>query len=60
MVPRDNPAALSQALRRVLENRELARRLVEAGRRSYDPAYTKAAFVEAASELYSRIDRAAR
>lgn len=60
MVPRDNPAALSQALRRVLENRELARRLVEAGRRSYDPAYTKAAFVEAASELYGRIVRAAR
>lgn len=60
MVPRDNPAALSQALRRVLENRDLARRLVEAGRRSYDPAYTKAAFVEAASELYSRIDRTAR
>lgn len=60
MVPRENPAALSQALRRVLENPQLAARLVEAGRRSYDPAYTKAAFVDAASDLYARIDRAAR
>jgi glycosyltransferase involved in cell wall biosynthesis len=55
LVPKDNPAALREGLRRVLEDGELAQRLIENGRRSFEAGYTKQAFVRAALELYQQI-----
>lgn len=60
LAPRDDAAALAAALRRVLEDAELARRLVENGRRTYQAGFTRAAFVRSAMSLYDRIARNAR
>lgn len=60
MVPKDDPAALREALRRVITDKALAQKLVENGIRSYDENYTKAAFVRRATELYEDIAKAAR
>lgn len=55
LVPKDNPLALQLGLKRVLEDGELAQRLVENGRRSFAAGYTKQAFVRSALELYEQI-----
>ena len=60
MVPKDDVAALRQALARVIADKTLAAKLVEGGRAAYQAGYTKAAFVRNALALYSRIDEAAR
>jgi glycosyltransferase involved in cell wall biosynthesis len=55
LVPKDNPLALRAALQRVMENGELARTIVEGGRRVFETHYTRQAFVRAAVSLYQRI-----
>lgn len=59
LVSKDNPAALREALQRVIEDKALARALVENGTRTYEAKFTKQAFVRASLALYERIDRAA-
>ena len=60
LVPKDDPAALRDALRRVTEDAELAKRLIEAGTRTYQAHFTKTAFVRASMALYEKIRRAAQ
>ncbi len=60
MVPKDNVAALREALARVIGDQELAAKLVAGGRAAYEAGYTKEAFVRNAMALYQRIDEAAR
>ncbi|MGE0597395.1 MAG: glycosyltransferase [Hyphomonadaceae bacterium] len=60
LVPKDNPEALREALRRVIEDAELAKRLVENGSRTYQAHFTKPAFVRASMALYEKIRRAAQ
>lgn len=59
LVPKDDANALREALRRVIEDSELAKRLVENGARAYEARFSKAAFVRAAMALYEKIHRAA-
>jgi len=59
LVPKDNPAALREALRRVLEDGDLAQKLVENGARSYQANFTKTAFVRASMALYEKIRNSA-
>lgn len=55
LVPKDNVDALRDALKRVLEDAELARNLVTNGKRAYEAGFTKQAFVRAAMALYEKI-----
>jgi len=55
LVPKDNVDALRDALKRVLEDAELARTLVMNGKRAYEAGFTKQAFVRAAMALYEKI-----
>jgi glycosyltransferase involved in cell wall biosynthesis len=55
LVPKDDVAALRNALKRVIEDADLSRRLVENGLRSYEVGFTKTAFVRNAMALYERI-----
>jgi hypothetical protein len=59
LVPKDDPDALREALRRVIADKELARRLVENGTRTYEAHFTKEAFVRASMDLYRRVAEAA-
>ena len=59
LVPKDDSIALREALRRVVEDGDLAKKLVEGGTRSYEANFTKPAFVRASMALYERIKRAA-
>lgn len=59
LVPKDNADALREALRRVIEDGELATKLVESGVRSYEADFTKQAFVRASMALYERIKKSA-
>ncbi|MBU6318362.1 MAG: glycosyltransferase [Alphaproteobacteria bacterium] len=59
LVPKDNPAALAAAMRRVISEPGLAARLVEGGRISYEAQFTKAAFIRDSTALYERIQKAA-
>lgn len=59
LVPKDNPAALREALKRVIEDGELAKRLVANGARTYQANFTKTAFVRASMALYERVRRTA-
>lgn len=59
LVPKDDPAALREALRRVIGDKDLARRLVENGTRTYEAHFTKAAFVNTSLTLYQRMVDAA-
>ena len=59
LVPKDNADALREALRRVIEDGELAKRLVENGTRSYEADFTKQAFVRASMALYEKIKKSA-
>jgi glycosyltransferase involved in cell wall biosynthesis len=60
LVPKDDAKALREALRRVVEDAELAKRLVENGARTYQAHFTKTAFVRASMALYERIRRSAQ
>lgn len=60
LVPKDDVSALREALRRVVEDGELAKRLVENGTRTYEAHFTKTAFVRASMALYEKIRRAAQ
>jgi glycosyltransferase involved in cell wall biosynthesis len=55
LVPKDDPGALREALRRVVADKDLARRLVENGTRTYEAHFTRQAFVRASMALYQRI-----
>jgi len=55
LVPKDNVDALRAALLRVLDDADLAKRLVENGARAYEANFTKPAFVRSAMALYERI-----
>ncbi len=57
LVPKDDPVALREALRRVIEDAELAKKLVENGTRTYEANFTKEAFVRNSMALYERIKR---
>jgi glycosyltransferase involved in cell wall biosynthesis len=59
LVPKDNPTALAEAMRRVISEPGLAARLVEGGRASYEAQFTKAAFIRDSLTLYERIRKAA-
>lgn len=60
LVPKDDPIALRGALKRVTEDGELAKRLVENGARAYQAHFTKPAFVRASMALYEKIRRSAQ
>lgn len=55
LVPKDNPAALRDALKRVIEDKALAAKLVENGTRTYEAHFTKQAFVRASMTLYQKM-----
>ena len=55
LVPKNDADALREALRRVIADKELARRLVENGTRTYQTKFTKEAFVRASSTLYRQV-----
>ena len=60
LVPKDDPAALREALRRVIADKDLARRLVEGGTRTYQAHFTKEAFLRTCLDLYQRMLDAAQ
>jgi hypothetical protein len=55
LVPRDDVAALREAMVRVIQDRVLARKLVVNAKRVYEARFTKTAFVRAAMALYEKI-----
>lgn len=55
LVPRDDPLALREALRRVISDAGLAGRLVENGKLTYQARFTKEAFVRSSRALYERM-----
>jgi glycosyltransferase involved in cell wall biosynthesis len=55
LVPKDDPGALAAAMQRVIEEPDLAARLVAGGRAAYEAQFTKAAFVRDSLALYGRI-----
>jgi glycosyltransferase involved in cell wall biosynthesis len=57
LVPKDDPVALRTALRRLMEDADLARRVVDNGRRAYEARFTKTAFVRNAMALYEKIKK---
>ncbi len=59
LVPKDDPAALREALQRVIADKDLARRLVENGTRTYEAHFTKEAFQRTCLDLYRRVLAAA-
>lgn len=59
LIPKDDVDALAGALKRVLENGDLAARLVQNGWRAYQARYTQQAFTRAVLALYERIDQSA-
>jgi glycosyltransferase involved in cell wall biosynthesis len=57
LVPVDDPAALAEAIARVLEDGKLAARLGAGGRAAYEADYTEAAAVSRYLELFQRVLR---
>ena len=55
LVPKNDAAALAEAIRRVIHEPDLAGRLVAGGRASYEAQFTRAAFVRDSLALYGRI-----
>jgi glycosyltransferase involved in cell wall biosynthesis len=55
LVPRNDPAALAQAMRRVIEDPGLAAQLVAGGRASHEAAFTREAFVRDSLAFYARV-----
>jgi glycosyltransferase involved in cell wall biosynthesis len=60
LAPRDDSKALRERLGRVLEDAELARRLIENGVRAYEANYTRTAFVRASMAFYERVRQSAQ
>lgn len=60
LVACEDHVALAQALRRVLEDGELAARLTANGARRYAKDHGQSAFTRTALRLYERVDRGAR
>jgi glycosyltransferase involved in cell wall biosynthesis len=52
VVPAGNPAALAEAIARLLDDRALAGRLAAAGRREVEQKHTKAAMLDAMEEVF--------
>jgi glycosyltransferase involved in cell wall biosynthesis len=55
LVPVDDARALSAALKRVLESRELAQELAEEGRRAYEAEYTEGAVVRRYLDFFAEV-----
>jgi glycosyltransferase involved in cell wall biosynthesis len=55
LAPRDDPKVMSERLARVLEDAELARRLIENGARAYEAHYSRTAFLRGSMALYERV-----
>lgn len=55
LVPRNDPAALAQAMRRVIEEPALAAKLVAGGRASHEATFTREAFVRDSLAFYARV-----
>ena len=55
LVPRNDPAALAQAMRRVIEEPGLAAKLVAGGRASHEATFTREAFVRDSLAFYGRV-----
>jgi glycosyltransferase involved in cell wall biosynthesis len=55
LVPKDNPAELAEAMRRVIMEPGLAARLVTGGREAYEATFTRAAFVRDSLAFYERV-----
>lgn len=55
LVPKGDVEALRAALKRVIEDAALSRRLVENGLRSYEAGFTKTAFIRNAMTLYEKV-----
>ncbi len=55
VVPKNDDDALAAALRRVIENRDLADQLVAGGRAAYEAQFTKAAFQRDAIAVFERV-----
>jgi len=55
LVPPENPAALAQAIARLLEDRAFAARLAVAGRRRVEEKYTKDAMLDAMERLLTEV-----
>lgn len=60
LVPSGDAGLLGQALRRAVEDGELALHVIANGARLHAKGYTQSAFTRTALGLYERIDRAAR
>jgi len=59
MVPKNDDEALEKAMRRVIEDKALAQKLVAGGRAAYEAQFTKAAFVRDSIAAYERIIKTA-
>jgi glycosyltransferase involved in cell wall biosynthesis len=57
LVPVDDPAALAEAIARILDDGKLAARLAARGRAAYEADYTEAAAVSRYLELFQRVLR---
>lgn len=55
LVPKNNDEALANAMRKIIEDRALASRLVAGGYRAYEAQFTKAAFQRDALETFRSI-----
>ena len=55
MVPKNDDEALANAMRRVIEDKALAQRLVAGGQAAYEAQFTKAAFIRDSIAAYKRI-----
>lgn len=55
LIPKNDADALAAALRRVITDKELADKLVEGGRRSFEQQFTKSAFQKDSVALYEKI-----
>ncbi len=60
LVPVEDPAALAKAIRRVLDDAALARRLAEGGKRRLDERFNEAATVAAYRDYFERVAREGR
>ena len=60
MVPIDDAAALAAAIKRVIADPQLRARIVEGGRRAYDAAFTRAAYVRGTLSFYRDVLNRAR
>jgi glycosyltransferase involved in cell wall biosynthesis len=54
VVPAENPAALAEAIARLLDDRALAGRLAAAGRREVEQKHTKAAMLDAMEQVFEQ------